>query len=57
MLVLQTLYAWNRLDNSVCIGHDVATKDMIQKRLTPHICFQITLATYICDIVRNISVM
>jgi len=57
MSVLQALYAWNRLDNSVCIGHDVATKDMIQERLTTHICFQITLATYICDLVRNISLM
>jgi len=31
MPVLRTLYAWNHLDKSVYIGHDVATKKRKQR--------------------------
>jgi len=71
MPVLRTLYAWNHLDKSVWIGHDVATQDMIQEHLTTHAYFSVTLAKYMwfstqhlvtlttntCDSVYNVSHM
>jgi len=42
--------------HTLCVC-DVTTKDMIQQYLTTHTCFLVTLATYVCDLVHNISHM